>query len=39
MDSKLIPPFLIREAGVQLRDRPKLELDNPEKDDQAIYTK
>ena len=39
MKNNLIPPFIIREAGVQLKDTPKIQMDDPGIDDHAIYFK
>ena len=37
MDHNLIPPFLLREAGLQVRETPKSQLEAPTIDDHAIY--
>ena len=39
MKHNLIPPFLMREAGVQVRDIPKIHVVDPSTDDHAIYFK
>ena len=39
MKHNLIPPFLIREAGVQVREIPKIHIVDPSTDDHAIYFK
>ena len=36
MEYNLIPPFMIREAGVKLRDTPKIHVDDPSEEDHAI---
>ena len=37
MDHNLIPPFIMREAGLQVRETPKSQIDIPTVDDHAIY--
>ena len=37
MKINLIAPFLIREASVQLKDTPKIQVVDPKVDDHAIY--
>ena len=37
MDNNLIPPFLIREAGVKIKDVPKIHVDDPQVEDHNIY--
>ena len=37
MDNNLIPPFLIREAGVKIKDVPKIHVDDPQVEDHSIY--
>ena len=39
MDHDLIPPFIIREAGVDIKGVPKIECKNPEEDDHSVYFK
>ena len=39
MKHNLIPPFLMREAGVQVREIPKIHVVDPSTDDHAIYFK
>ena len=39
MKHNLIPPFLMREVGVQVRDIPKIHVVDPSTDDHAIYFK
>ena len=36
MAHNLIPPFMVREAGVQLREVPKIHVEDPSEDDHAI---
>ncbi len=36
MHNNLIPPFVMREAGIQVRDVPKIHTTNPTEDDHAI---
>lgn len=36
MKHNLIPPFMIREAGIQLKDVPKIHVEDPSVDDHAI---
>ena len=35
MDNNLIPPFILREAGVNVRDTPKINFPDPESIDHA----
>ena len=37
MRNNLIPPFIMREAGIQLRDTPKIQVSNPSEDDHSLY--
>ena len=39
MDYHLIPPFMLREAGLQVRETPKIQLSNPTEEDHAIVFK
>ena len=39
MSNNLIPPFILREAGIQVNDTPKIHLDDPTKLDHAITFK
>ena len=36
MDNNLVPPFMLREAGIEVRDTPKIQLENPTEADHAI---
>ena len=36
MGHNLIPPFMMREAGVQVKDTPKIQVDDPSEEDHAI---
>ena len=36
MDHNLIPPFMMREAGIIVKDTPKIQLNDPGEDDHAI---
>ena len=36
MTNNLIPPFIIREAGTQIKDTPKIHVTNPDESDHAI---
>ena len=36
MDINLIPPFIVREAGVVINDKPKIHVSDPLFDDHAI---
>ena len=36
MDTNLIPPFIMREAGLIVKETPKIHLDSPTSDDHAI---
>ena len=36
MSINLLPPFMIREAGIKINDVPKIHVDQPTKDDHAI---
>jgi hypothetical protein len=37
MQNNLIPPFMIREAGIILHDTPKMQVEHPTVDDHSIY--
>jgi hypothetical protein len=37
MQNNLIPPFMIREAGIILNDTPKMQVEHPTVDDHSIY--
>ena len=37
MKTNLIPPFMMREAGVQVNDIPKIQVEDPGVDDHSIY--
>ena len=37
MENNLIPPFVMRAAGVKVSDTPKIHVSNPSIDDHAIY--
>ena len=39
MSNNLIPPFLIREAGVEVRDVPKIHVEDPHTEDHSIFFK
>ena len=39
MVNNLIPPFIMREAGVIVKDTPKIHIDMPTKEDHFIYFK
>ena len=39
MENNLIPPFIMREAGIQVKEIPKIHVDNPSVDDHAIVFK
>lgn len=36
MDHNLVPPFMLRQAGVTVNDTPKIQLDEPTKEDHAL---
>jgi hypothetical protein len=36
LDYNLLPPFMMREAGVIVKDTPKIQLDDPSEEDHAI---
>ena len=36
MENNLVPPFIMREAGLLVRDTPKIHLDDPDAEDHAI---
>ena len=36
MDTNLIPPFIVREEGVVINDKPKIHVSDPSLDDHAI---
>ena len=37
MTTNLIPPFMLREAGIVVNDTPKIQVDDPTADDHSIY--
>ena len=37
MDHNLIPPFIVREAGIDIRCAPKIQVENPQEEDHSIY--
>ena len=37
MNNNLIPPFIMREAGIDVRDTPKIHLESPTEKDHSIY--
>jgi hypothetical protein len=37
MRNNLIPPFIMRECGIQVRDTPKIQVQDPSEDDHAIF--
>ena len=37
MSNNLLPPFILREAGVRLCDTPKIQMGNPTVDHHSIY--
>ena len=37
MRHNLMPPFVMREAGIQLRDTPKIQVTSPSEDDHSLY--
>ena len=37
MDHNLIPPFMMREAGIEVHDTPKIQVLNPTEEDHSIY--
>jgi hypothetical protein len=37
MRNNLIPPFVMREAGIQVMDTPKIQVNEPTEDDHSIY--
>ena len=37
MKYNLIPPFMVREAGVKLKETPKIQVDDPSEEDHAIF--
>ena len=39
MDNNLIPPFIMREAGISVNDTPKIHVQDPSCDDHSIYFK
>ena len=39
MDNNLIPPFIMQEAGIQVKEIPKIHVENPSVEDQAIVFK
>jgi hypothetical protein len=36
LDHNLLPPFMMREAGVIVKDAPKIQLEDPSKEDHAL---
>jgi hypothetical protein len=36
LDHNLLPPFMMREAGVIVKDTPKIQLDDPSEEDHAL---
>jgi hypothetical protein len=36
LDYNLLPPFMVREAGVIVKDTPKIQLNDPSEEDHAI---
>jgi len=36
MENNLLPPFMMREAGVDVRDTPKIQVEDPTEEDHAI---
>jgi hypothetical protein len=36
LDHNLLPPFMMREAGVIVKDNPKIQLDDPSEEDHAL---
>ncbi len=36
MDHNLVPPFMLREAGIQVNDTPKIQLSDPSEEDHAL---
>ena len=39
MQNNLIPPFILREAGITVNDVPKIHRDDPTEDDHAIFSR
>ena len=37
MENNLIPPFILREAGIEVNDVPKIQVDNPTERDHSIF--
>ena len=37
MTNNLVPPFILREAGLVVKDTPKIHMTNPERSDHSIY--
>ena len=37
MEHNLIPPFLMREAGIEVNDTPKIHSENPQVEDHSVY--
>ena len=37
MKNNLIPPFVMREAGIRVNDTPKIQTDNPTEEDHSIH--
>ena len=36
-EKKLIPPFIMREAGIKVKEIPKIHLNNPDVEGQSIF--
>ena len=39
MKNHLIPPFILREAGIEVHDTPKIQVDDPSIHDHSLYFK
>ena len=39
IENNLIPPFILREAGIEVNDALKIQVDNPTEKDHSIYFK
>ena len=37
LNHNLIPPFILREAGIKVKDVPKIQVDNPRVEDHSLY--
>ena len=37
MNNHLMPPFILREARIEVNDTPKIQIDNPDLTDHSIY--